>query len=213
MLSDMKTNEKFDGIITFGIDCDEVLRSLLDGMVSLYNENFGENMTRDNVKDFDVDVSFPKVMEFTGETASKWFFQEHSHELFLKSPALPGMKKAIETLQKYGQVIIVTYQKSFQNKLDTLNWLNDNGIYPDGLCFLKNKTLLHLDWMIDDNDWNLIGCNAKNAVLITAPYNEDIDVSVLRNKTNCELLCRFNSLEDFANWYVCHRFLVESVEY
>ena len=209
----MKTNEKFDGIITFGIDCDEVLRSLLDGMVSLYNENFGENMTRDEVKDFDVDVSFPKVMEFTGETASKWFFQEHSHELFLKSPALPGMKKAIETLQKYGQVIIVTYQKSFQNKLDTLNWLNDNGIHPDGLCFLKNKTLLHLDWMIDDNDWNLIGCNAKNAVLITAPYNEDIDISVLRNKTNCELLCRFNSLEDFANWYVSHRFLVESIEY
>ena len=209
----MKTNEKFDGIVTFGIDCDEVLRSLLDGMVSLYNENFGENMTRDEVKDFDVDVSFPKVMEFTGETASKWFFQEHSHELFLKSPALPGMKKAIETLQKYGQVIIVTYQKSFQNKLDTLNWLNDNGIHPDGLCFLKNKTLLHLDWMIDDNDWNLIGCNAKNAVLITAPYNEDIDISVLRNKTNCELLCRFNSLEDFANWYVSHRFLVESIEY
>lgn len=197
----MKTNERFDGIVTFGIDCDEVLRSLLDGMVSLYNENFGENMSRDEVKDFDVDVSFPKVMEFTGETASKWFFQEHSHELFLKSPALPGMKKAIETLKKHGQVIIVTYQKSFQNKLDTLNWLNDNGITPDGLCFLKNKTLLHLDWMVDDNDWNLIGCNAKNAVLITAPYNEGLDVDDLKNKTNCEQLYRFNSLEEFAVWY------------
>jgi 5'(3')-deoxyribonucleotidase len=197
----MKTNEKFDGIITFGIDCDEVLRSLLDGMVSLYNENFGESMTRDEVKDFDVDVSFPKVMEFTGETASKWFFQEHSHELFLKSPALPGMKKAIETLQKYGQVIIVTYQKSFQNKLDTLNWLNDNGIHPDGLCFLKNKTLLHLDWMIDDNDWNLVGCNAENAVLITAPYNKDIDVHELKDKTNSDNIYRFGSLEEFADWY------------
>ena len=197
----MKTNEKFDGIITFGIDCDEVLRSLLDGMVSLYNENFGENMTRDEVKDFDVDVSFPKVMEFTGETASKWFFQEHSHELFLKSPALPGMKRAIETLQKYGQVIIVTYQKSFQNKLDTLNWLNDNGIHPDGLCFLKNKTLLHLDWLIDDNPWNFIGCNAKNGALITAPYNEDENLMELHRKTNCESLHRFHSLGEFANWY------------
>ena len=197
----MKTNEKFDGIITFGIDCDEVLRSLLDGMVSLYNENFGENMTRNEVKDFDVDVSFPKIMETTGETASKWFFQEHSHELFLKSPALPGIKRAIETLQKYGQVIIVTYQKSFQNKLDTLNWLNDNGIHPDGLCFLKNKTLLHLDWMIDDNDWNLIGCNAENAVLITAPYNKDINIHALKDKTNCDYIYRFESLEQFADWY------------
>lgn len=197
----MKTNEKFDGIITFGIDCDEVLRSLLNGMITLYNENFGENMTRDEVKDFDVDISFPKVMEYTGKTASKWFFQDHSRELFLKSPALPGMKRAIETLQKYGQVIIVTYQKSFQNKLDTLNWLNDNGIYPDGLCFIKNKTLLHLDWMIDDNDWNLVGCNAENAVLITAPYNKDIDVHKLKDKTNSDNIYRFGSLEEFADWY------------
>jgi 5'(3')-deoxyribonucleotidase len=197
----MKTNKKFDGITTFGIDCDEVLRSLLDGMVTLYNENFGENMTRDEVKDFDVDVSFPKVMEYTGETASKWFFQEHSHELFLKSPALPGMKKAIETLQKYGQVIIVTYQKSYQNKIDTLNWLKDNGINPDGLCFLKNKTLLHLDYMIDDNDWNFIGCNADTGILITAPYNKDKDLDDVYDASNCEEMYRFPSLEAFAEWY------------
>ena len=197
----MNTNEKFAGITTFGIDCDEVLRSLLDGMVTLYNENFGESMTHDEVKNFDVDVSFPKVMEYTGETASKWFFQEHSHELFLKSPALPGMKKAIETLQKYGQVIIVTYQKSYQNKIDTLNWLKDNGINPDGLCFLKNKTLLHLDYMIDDNDWNFIGCNADTGILITAPYNEDKSLQDICDKSNCEVMYRFPSLEAFANWY------------
>jgi len=198
----MKTNEKFDGITTFGIDCDEVLRSLLDGMVSLYNEEFGENLTRDEVKDFDVDISFPKVMEYTGETASKWFFQEHSHELFLQSPALPGMKRAIEKLQKYGQVIIVTYQKSFQNKLDTLNWLNDNGIHPDGLCFLKNKTLLHVNYLVDDNWWNFLGANAETGILITAPYNKDVEIGELMEKSNCEKMYRFESLEEFADWYV-----------
>ena len=197
----MKTNKKFDGITTFGIDCDEVLRSLLDGMVTLYNENFGENMTRDEVKDFNVDISFPKVMEYTGETASKWFFQEHGYELFRKSPALPGMKRAIETLQKYGQVIIVTYQKSFQNKLDTLNWLNDNGIHPDGLCFIKNKTLLHLDYMIDDNDFNFIGCNADTGILITAPYNKDKSVRDIWGSSNCKEFYRFKSLGQFADWY------------
>ena len=197
----MKTNEKFDGIITFGIDCDEVLRSLLDGMVSLYNENFGENITRDEVKDFNVDISFPKVMEYTGETASKWFFQEHGQELFLKSPAIPGIKHAIETLQKYGQVIIVTHQKSYQNKIDTLNWLNNNGIHPDSLCFLKNKTLLHLDYLIDDNWWNFLGANAETGILITAPYNVDIEVDELMEKSNCKKMYRFDSLEAFVNWY------------
>lgn len=197
----MRTNERFDGIVTFGVDCDGVLRSLLEGMVTLYNESFGESMTQEEVRDFDVEVSFPKIKGMTGKTSAEWFFQEHGRELFLKSPALPGMGRAIRTLQKYGQVIIVTYQKSFMNRLDTLNWLNDNGIHPDGLCFLKNKTLLHIDYMIDDNWWNFLGSNADTGVLITAPYNEDIAVDELIEKSNCRKMCRFSSLEEFADWY------------
>jgi len=198
----MKTNENFDGIITFGIDCDEVLRSLLNGMVSLYNEKFGENMTRDEVRDFNVEVSFPKIKEMTGKTSAEWFFQEHGQELFLKSPALPGINQAIQKLRKYGQVIIITYQKTYQNKLDTLNWLINNKVEVDGLCFLKNKTLLHVDYLLDDNWWNFLGSNADTGVLITAPYNEDIAVDQLIEKSNCKKMYRFSSLEEFADWYI-----------
>ena len=197
----MKINEKFDGIITFGIDCDEVLRSLLNGMVSLYNEKFGENMTRNEVRDFNVEVSFPKIKEMTGKTSAEWFFQEHGEELFLKSPALPGINQAIQKLRKYGEVIIITYQKTYQNKLDTLNWLINNKVEVDGLCFLKNKTLLHVDYLLDDNWWNFLGSNADTGVLITAPYNEDIAVDSLIEKSNCKKMYRFSSLEDFADWY------------
>lgn len=198
----MKTNKKFEGITTFGIDCDEVLRSLLDGMVTLYNENFNENLSRDDVKDFNVEVSFPKIKEETGSTASEWFFQQHGTELFVNSPALPGIKASIDELRDVGHVIIVTYQKSHQNRLDTLNWLANNGIEADGICFLKNKTLLHLDYLIDDNHWNFIGSNVKHGILITAPYNVDIDTNDLIKETNCQTLTRFESLEDFATWYV-----------
>ena len=197
----MKTNEKFDGITTFGIDCDEVLRALLDNMVALYNEEFDDNMTRDDIKDFNVEVSFPKIKEVTGGTASDWFFQKNGFRLFACSPALPKVKEAIDKLRRYGQVIIVTYQKTFKNKMDTLMWLNEHGIEYDGICFLKNKTLLHTDWLIDDNDWNLVGCNAENAVLITAPYNKDLNVHELKDKTNCDNVYRFESLEEFADWY------------
>ena len=201
----MKTNENFNGIITFGIDCDEVLRSLLNGMVSLYNEKFSENMTRDEVRDFNVEVSFPKIKEMTGKTSAEWFFQEHGQELFLKSPALPGINQAIQKLRKYGQVIIITYQKTYQNKLDTLNWLINNKVEVDGLCFLKNKTLLHVDYLLDDNWWNFLGSNADTGVLITAPYNEDIAVDELIEKSNCKKMYRFSSLEEFADWYTKER--------
>ena len=200
----MKTNEKFNGITTFAIDCDEVLRALLDNMVALYNEEFDENVNRDDVKDFNVEVSFPKIKEVTGGTASDWFFQKNGFRLFACSPALPKVKEAISKLREHGQVIIVTYQKTFKNKIDTLMWLNEHGIEYDGICFLKNKTLLHTDWLIDDNWWNFKGCNAKHGVLIDAPYNKDVDVEELWfNDTNCiEPLRRFGSLDEFVTWYI-----------
>ena len=197
----MKTNKKFEGITTFGIDCDEVLRSLLDGMVSLYNENFNENLDREDVKDFNVEISFPRIKEETGTTASEWFFQKHGNELFAKSPALPKIKESIDTLRQFGHVFIITYQKSLQNKLDTLNWLSDNGIEYDGICFVKNKTILHLDVLVDDNPWNFIGCNATEGALITAPYNKDEDLEEIRAQSNCLSIKRYDSLEHFVRIY------------
>ena len=126
--------------ITFAIDCDEVLRSLLTNMVSLYNKEFNENMTYDDVKDFVVDISFPKIEEVTGITASKWFFQDHSRELFIESDALPKVQEAFEILKNFGEVIVVTYQMTYKNKIECLNWLEEHNIFPDGVCFLKNKT-------------------------------------------------------------------------
>lgn len=185
----------------FAIDVDEVLRSLLKSMVSLYNESFGENLAVDDVKDFVVENSFPKIKEVTGISPSKWFFQDHGEELFVKSEAFPGIKQDIETLQKYGDVIIVTYQKSYRNKIDTLNWLEKHGIVPDGICFLKDKTILHCDVFIDDNDWNLVGCNAETGVLITAPYNKDIVLWDLFERTNCKKMYRCDSLHQFVEIY------------
>ena len=184
--------------ITFAIDCDEVLRSLLSNMISLYNKNFDDDMTYDEVKDFVVDNSFPKIHLETGITASQWFFQEHSTELFLESEALPKIKEALDILKQYGEVIIVTYQKSFKNKKDTLEWLEKNGIFPDGICFLKDKTLLHPTYFIDDNDWNFIGCNAKYGILINAPYNKETDIIDLWFKSNCTRMGRYDSLYEFA---------------
>ena len=186
--------------ITFAIDCDEVLRALLNNMVSLYNKEFNDSLAYDDITDFIVDNSFPKIKEITGDTASKWFFQDHGSELFLKSEALPKIKESIEILKKYGDVIVVTYQKTYKNKTDTLDWLEKQGIFPDGICFLKNKTLIHPTFFIDDNDWNFVGCNADIGILITAPYNKTIDVSKLYELTNCKKMYRFSSLYDFAKW-------------
>lgn len=188
----------------FGIDVDEVLRSLLPGMLKLYNSAYRETMTYDDVKDFDVDKSFPKVKEDTGESASKWFFQKHSHELFAESPAIKGSVDAIKRLREAGnQVFLITYQKSLKNKFDTFTWLEDNNVEYDGICFVKDKTIIGIDYLIDDNDWNFIKCNCKHGVLINAPYNKNISIELIHKVSNCETIERFDCLMDFVDDYLC----------
>ena len=194
---------------TFAIDVDEVLRSLLKNMVALYNENFGENITVDDVKDFVVEKSFPKIYETTGISPSKWFFQDHGEELFVKGEAFPNIKRDLDVLRQYGEVIIVTYQKTYQNKIDTLKWLEEHGLAPDGICFLKNKTLLHTDFLVDDNDWNFVGCNARFGVLIDAPYNKSVDLEELFEKTNCEKMWRCRNLHEFVKKFKAEQDVVE----
>lgn len=185
----------------FAIDCDEVLRKTLDRMISLYNEHFNGNKTRDDVKDFKCEKSFPEIEAATGVTASKWFFQEHSTELFLNTEPFPNIKEDIDTLRQFGKVIILTYQKSYQNKIETLQWLEKQGIECDGVCFLKDKTLLHADFLIDDNDWNFIGSHVKHGILIDAPYNKDKNIVELHSRSNCESIERRHNLHDFVELF------------
>lgn len=193
--------ENRDRSIVFAIDCDEVLRALVPKMIELYNANFNENLKYEDIKHFDVDISFPKVKEVLGVSASDWFFQDHSEDLFATANAFPSIKEDIELLQRYGRVIILTHQKTYKNKLQTLNWLEEHGIHPDGIAFLKDKTLLRCTYLIDDNDWNFTGGYAQTGVLIDAPYNKDIDLDTLKSYTHCAEMIRCKSLHDFVKYF------------
>ena len=188
--------------LIFAIDCDEVLRQLLDKMIAIYNDNFENRKTRDDITEFKVEKSFPEIEAQTGITASQWFFQEHSKELFLDTEAFPHIKEDIAKLREYGKVIILTYQKSYQNKVETLLWLENNGIECDGVCFLKNKTLLRADYLIDDNDWNFVGSAVKHGILIDAPYNKDKSLKEIERNCNCDTIERCASLHEFVEKFV-----------
>ena len=184
---------------TFGIDVDEVLRSLLPEMVKLYNEYFGAKLTCDDIKNFDVDLSFPLVKQKMNCSASRWFFQEFGHRLFYESPLISGAGEAIRLIRERGDIVyIISYQKSISNKIDTLCWLANNYIEYDGVCFVKDKSIVGLDYLIDDNDWNFNNCNCKTAVLITAPYNKDFDLDEIKKKGNCKKILRYDSLLSFV---------------
>ena len=189
-----KNNKKFL------VDVDDVLRSLVPHMVEIYNKEFNENMTHDDVRVYYVNQSFPKVKERYGDVPY-WFFQTHGHELFLESEPVKGAVEAVNKLRDYGTVEIVTKQRSTENKVDTLKWLDKVGVTYDSVSFVTHKSIVCCDYFIDDFHENFIGCGSEGAtgILINAPYNMDIDLSVLKPYTGFYRILRYNSLADFVN--------------
>ena len=78
-------------------------------------------------------------------------------------------------------------------------WLEINDIEYDGLVFIKDKTKFLCDYLVDDNDWNFLGSNAKHGILITAPYNADKSTGDILYSSNCESLQRYNNLHEFVD--------------
>lgn len=183
---------------TIGIDVDGVLRDNLQIMVDLYNEEFNGNMTVNDIKDYRTEITFPTIENATGKTASEWFFQDHSNEIFLKAGPFDNVAEDIKKLREIANVVIITYQKTLQNKLQTLCWLEINGIEYDGIIFMKDKTKFICDYLVDDNDWNFLGSNAKHGILIEAPYNKEKSVDSILKSSNCESIVRYCNLHEFT---------------
>ena len=171
------------------IDVDGVLRDMLSAMCGIYNAVYNDNIQPCDVKDYDVDVSFPKCKEKDGISAKYFFFNEYGYEVYNCADVLPKAKEAMDILHNLGYyIVIVSHQESYLNRHDTLLWLDSNNIYYDSICFTDRKNLVHGDIIIDDNPEFLDMCNDdEEKILIDAPYNKN------NNKYK-----RVNSLYDYA---------------
>lgn len=183
----------------FAVDVDAVLRDNIGMMVDLYNKEFNDTMKVDDVKQYKTELSFPRIEAESGITAQHWFFQDHSQELFLDAKPFPNVAEDIKRLRQYGSVVIVTYQKTIKNKAQTLEWLEKNGIEYDSIIFTKDKSIVRCDFFIDDNDWNFIGNNARVGFLVDAPYNMDVQIDELCEKSNCQKMYRCESFHSFVD--------------
>ena len=168
------------------IDIDGVIRNISETMCELYNTVFKENITEEDITDYDVDISFPKVKECLGNSAAKFFFADNSHLIFRNSNPYKDAKEAIDRLMDQGhKVVIVTWQRTLQNKIDTLDFLERNNIKYDDICFTRDKWMIEGDWLIDDNPEFLKDEREKSKkIVIDMPYNKDDDfIHCIRTNT------------------------------
>lgn len=157
------------------IDVDGVIRNINEKMCYLYNQAFGENLTEEDIFDYDVEKVFNKIKEELGRSAVQYFFGWCSEEVFLNSRPYDGVIEAIQKLRDAGhKVVIVTWQFNLKNKYNTLLFFEKNGIPYDDICFTRDKWMIQGDWLIDDNPEFITDEREKSRkIMIRMPYNKD----------------------------------------
>ena len=163
--------------MVFKIDMDGVIRDMFYPMLCLYNNRYGENLSLDDIVEYDVNVVFPKCMEIDGIRASEFFFGENSREVFLDgSFPYEGVAYWLNELRKYGhRVVIVTMQYGILNKEYALRFLDRYNIGYDDIMFTSEKWMVSGDYLVDDNPLFLEDPRDNSAkVVIDMPYNREV---------------------------------------
>lgn len=157
------------------IDVDGVIRNINRKMCEMYNSTFGENLTVDDIFDYDVEKVFSKIKEKIGMSAVDYFFNWYAKDIFLYSKPYDGVIEAIKKLRQMGhKVVIVTWQFNLQNKYYTLMFFEKNKIPYDDICFTRDKWMIQGDWLIDDNPEFITDERDKSRkIMIKMPYNRD----------------------------------------
>lgn len=180
------------------LDIDGVLRNMEDVMAELYNNMYGTTMTGDDIVDYDVDISFPRLRQ-DGIDAFRFFFIDHAIETMTAARQYKGAWEAVNKLREMGNVIkIVSYQPSLDAKLRTLSWLELNSIKYDQIIFTNNpdKTGVDCDMIIDDCPKYLLAEPAHvKKICINHKYNEFLKDQAILN------MLHFNSLKDFVSTF------------
>lgn len=157
------------------VDMDGVIRDMFTPMCRIYNERYGTSLTPSDITDYNVEKSFPLVMEKDRKKAANFFFIEHGAELFLNSKPYDGTIEALLMLRTFGyKVAIVTWQFTHQNKIYALKFLERNGIPYDDIFFTRDKWLVNGEWMIDDNpEFIMDERDDSRKIMVNQPYNKN----------------------------------------
>jgi len=155
------------------IDIDNVIRDMSGRMVTIYNSVYGNKLnrvfTKNDIKDYDVNISFP----LCENQARTFFFDTNAKEVYLAAKPMKDATNGLARLKEMGhEIIIVSYQPTRKSKEYTLDWLQKWNIPYDALVFTnkEDKTIIPADYIIDDNP-KFLDMDSAKKVCIDWPYN------------------------------------------
>ncbi len=147
------------------VDMDEVLCDFLGLIISIYNERYDANVTRNDIQDYAMSA-YPELHEIYKEP-----------NVFRSLQPLPGGRTCIGMLQAEGHEVVIASNNGCCGRIadEKYDWIRRNIPYFDlnNVVFGARKDILSGDLIFDDNPEYLLGFNGIS-VAMDRPYNRHL---------------------------------------
>lgn len=154
-----------------GIDIDDTITTnFTQTLLDLYNKKYNDNLSLSDITDYDLQSFLKPECED--------IFAEFIDETFIMSLNIPSSTiEALTKMNEEHEVYFIT--AAFPNSIEWrhkllqayLPWYNVNQ-----LVMCRSKYLLDIDFLIDDNPYNLAKAKYKG-IIIDKPWNQQAESS------------------------------------
>ena len=150
-----------------GIDLDTTLNNLIDIWLERYNKEYGDKLKEYPTWDIDKWVK--------PECGKKIFNYLHEPNFFYNLDIRENAKEVIEYLSKHFDIYIVTAYTA-DTCFDKARWVNKYLPNFDikNIIFCNDKSVLNLDYLIDDGPHNIVGFK-QTGIVYDMPYNRYLE--------------------------------------
>ena len=154
------------------IDMDDTIENLGEAWVAWLNEKYGTNVNWFDIRNWDMQISFPTLTE-------QQIYEVLNEGAFWDSVTVKqGANEYISKLMEEGhEVFIVTssWYKTVQPKMEKCLFKYFPFLSWDQVVLTSHKYLVKGDILVDDNPENFVDGDYFG-ILFTAPHNIDFDV-------------------------------------
>lgn len=151
------------------IDMDEVITHFSASCLELFNKEFNENYTTE-------DLQGKLLVELDARFAEKVDQYLAKDSFFLDLQVIKDSQEVIQKLSVHYEIYIVTAAMEFPASLaPKYQWLKQHFSFLNdkNFVFCGDKSIIHADYLIDDTPSNVDAFTGQG-ILFTAPHNRDI---------------------------------------
>lgn len=152
------------------LDVDGVIRDCTTPLLKIYNKLSDDNVKYEQLSDWNYDVNFKNGHRYSD------LFLAHPKEIFENAPLYEeNIVDILNTIKHNGYLIHITTHQYHGLEKYTVNWLHKNNIPYDYMSFVKDKTLVYGDVMIEDALHNLEASKkiGEQTICVDRPWNQE----------------------------------------